>query len=190
MYLHIDGWTKVHARWCRCVLNPKATPRNLRLDHSLRRLIGATNFHVINIKKQTENANANHTWKIAGWSESSLLDYTLIVTQVLQFGHVMRKTVLPYADNKGADQPAHPRSLISAFVVRCLESIIQNSKTLASLWSWAGWFECYLVANSEDRFSHVEAQLIDCVCNWKICPRPVRCDSEYLSSSIQSISYQ
>ena len=27
---------------------------------------------------------------------------------------------LPYANNKGADQPAHPRSLISAFVVRYL----------------------------------------------------------------------
>ena len=29
-----------------------------------------------------------------------------------------------YANNKGADQPAHPRSLISAFVVRRLDSII------------------------------------------------------------------
>ena len=38
--------------------------------------------------------------------------------------HVMRKPVLVYANNKGADQPAHPRSLISAFVVRCLDSII------------------------------------------------------------------
>ena len=31
---------------------------------------------------------------------------------------------MPYANNKGADQPAHGRSLISAFVVRCLDSII------------------------------------------------------------------
>ena len=30
---------------------------------------------------------------------------------------------MPFANNKGADQPAHPRSL-SAFVVRCLDSII------------------------------------------------------------------
>ena len=36
----------------------------------------------------------------------------------------MRKPVMPYANNKGADQPAHSRSLISAFVVRCLDSII------------------------------------------------------------------
>ena len=28
------------------------------------------------------------------------------------------------ANNKGADQPAHPCSLISAVVVRCLDSII------------------------------------------------------------------
>ena len=31
---------------------------------------------------------------------------------------------MSYANNKGADQPAHPRSLISAFVVRCLVSVI------------------------------------------------------------------
>ena len=31
---------------------------------------------------------------------------------------------MPYANNKGADQPVHLRSLISAFVVRCLDSII------------------------------------------------------------------
>ena len=40
----------------------------------------------------------------------------------------MRKHVLPggisYANNKGADQPAHPRSLISAFVVHCLNSVM------------------------------------------------------------------
>ena len=36
----------------------------------------------------------------------------------------MRKPVLPYANNKGADQPAHSRSLISTFVIRCLDSII------------------------------------------------------------------
>ena len=29
-----------------------------------------------------------------------------------------------YANNKGTDQPAHPRSLISTFVVRCLDRII------------------------------------------------------------------
>ena len=32
--------------------------------------------------------------------------------------------LMSYANNKGADQPVHPHSLISAFVVRCLDSII------------------------------------------------------------------
>ena len=51
------------------------------------------------------------------------------------------------------DQPAHLRSLISVFVVCCLDSIIltlaksKHFKTLASDCSWAGWFESNLVAN-------------------------------------------
>ena len=36
----------------------------------------------------------------------------------------MTNLLLPYANNKGADQPAHPRSLISVFVARCLDSIV------------------------------------------------------------------
>ena len=68
-----------------------------------------------------------------------------------------------YANNKGADQPAHPCSLISAFVVHCLDSIIPlvsiseiSSLYLASVAAQAV-FESYLVANPEDRFSHDEA---------------------------------
>ena len=33
------------------------------------------------------------------------------------------------ANNKGVDQPAHPPSLISAFVIRLLESIISKPAT-------------------------------------------------------------
>ena len=32
--------------------------------------------------------------------------------------------LMSYANNKGADQPAHSRSLISAFVLRYLDGII------------------------------------------------------------------
>ena len=32
--------------------------------------------------------------------------------------------LMSYANNKGADQPAHPRRLISAFVIRSSDSII------------------------------------------------------------------
>ena len=38
--------------------------------------------------------------------------------------HVMKKPVYAVCVKKAADQPAHPRSLISAFVVRCLNSMI------------------------------------------------------------------
>ena len=41
------------------------------------------------------------------------------------YGPCHAKTCLmPYANNKGADQPAHLRSLISTFFVRCLDSIM------------------------------------------------------------------
>ena len=71
---------------------------------------------------------------------------------------------MPYANTKGADQPARLRSLISTFVVRCLDTIIHllaiaDFKTLASLCSWADRFESYLVGNLEDRFSRDEAQI-------------------------------
>ena len=35
----------------------------------------------------------------------------------------VKMCLMPYANNKGADQPAHPRSLISTFVVRYLDSM-------------------------------------------------------------------
>ena len=43
--------------------------------------------------------------------------------------------LLSYA-NKGADQPAHPHSMISAFVVRCLDSIIPlvSISEISNLW--------------------------------------------------------
>ena len=40
-----------------------------------------------------------------------------------ELGHE-KMCLMPYANNKGADQPPHPRSLISAFVVRCLDSMM------------------------------------------------------------------
>ena len=65
----------------------------------------------------------------------------------------------PYVNNKGADHPAHLRSLISAFLVRWLDNIssfyIWNFKPLASFCGCIGRFlSCqYLVATPKDRFS-------------------------------------
>ena len=41
---------------------------------------------------------------------------------------------MPYANKKGADQPVHLHSLISTFVVRCLDSIM----SLASIFALTG----------------------------------------------------
>ena len=50
--------------------------------------------------------------------------WSLNKTSLFKMRQVMKKLLLPYANNKGADQPAHPRSLISTFVVRCPDSKI------------------------------------------------------------------
>ena len=47
----------------------------------------------------------------------------LILKDTYEPGHE-KMCLMSYANNKGADQPAHLRSLISAFVVHCLDSII------------------------------------------------------------------
>ena len=73
--------------------------------------------------------------------------------------------LMSYANNKGADQPAHPRSLISAFVVCCLDSVMSlvsvtkiSSLMLASVAEQASlsltWSE-----TPEDTFSHDETQI-------------------------------
>ena len=43
---------------------------------------------------------------------------------LLEPGNEKTRLIISYANNKGADQPAHPRSLISVFVVGCLGSIV------------------------------------------------------------------
>ena len=78
----------------------------------------------------------------------------------------MRKSVLPYANNKSAIQPAHPRSLIITSAVRCLDSIIplvmfyiQNFNPLPSFCGCADRLESTLVAKPGDRFSRDVAHL-------------------------------
>ena len=72
--------------------------------------------------------------------------------------------LMSYANNKGADQPAHLRSLISAFLVHCLDSVMYlvsvtkiSNLMLASVAEQGGlsltWSE-----TPEDTFSHEEAR--------------------------------
>ena len=46
--------------------------------------------------------------------------------------------LMSYANNKGADKPAHPRNLISTFDVRCLDSII-SLDTIAKISRASVW---------------------------------------------------
>ena len=48
----------------------------------------------------------------------------LVMLQLLFETRHEKTCLVPYVNNKGADQPAHPRSLISTFVVRSLDSMI------------------------------------------------------------------
>ena len=50
--------------------------------------------------------------------------------QIDNMGLIARKPAFGgFANNKGADKPARPRSLISAFVIRLLESTISRLAT-------------------------------------------------------------
>ena len=85
-------------------------------------------------------------------------------SKVCEPGHE-KTCLMSYANNKGADQPAHPRSLISACVVRCLVCVMSlvtvtknSSLMLASVAEQASlsltWSE-----TPEDTFSHDEAHV-------------------------------
>ena len=103
---------------------------------------------------------------------------------------------MQYANNKGADQPAHPRSLISAFVVSCLDSIIPlvsiaeiSSLYLASVAAQAGlslpwsqtwktgflvtrlnWYYTIQEANNEETDQNVQmCRLICPFFVWQVC---------------------
>ena len=73
---------------------------------------------------------------------------------------------MSYTNNKGADQPAHPGSLISAFVVRCLDRVMSlvsvtqiSSLMLASVAEQAGLILTWL-ETPKDTFCHDEAQML------------------------------
>ena len=69
--------------------------------------------------------------------------------------------LMSYANNKGADQPARPRSLISAFVVRCLDSIMSlvSVTKISSLMLASVPEQANLSVTWSETFSHDEAQL-------------------------------
>ena len=69
-----------------------------------------------------------------------------------------KNPVFRFANNKSADKPAHPRRLISTFVIRFLESVIHVSKHVTSKISTFSLVSApeetglSLVGKPEDRF--------------------------------------
>ena len=57
-----------------------------------------------------------------------------IIQYVYNWDMSWENLFIPYVNNKDADQPAHLRSLISIFVVRCLDSIISLVSLCAIFW--------------------------------------------------------
>ena len=66
---------------------------------------------------------------------SSFQTKKLYLEDFIIFGPQREKTCLRwFANNKGADKPAHPRSLISAFAIPVLESIIYRLASSSIFW--------------------------------------------------------
>ena len=82
-------------------------------------------------------------WKLNQLSASISLLYGKIKNN---WATSQENLFMPYVNNKGADQPAHPHSLISILVVHSLDSMISlnfsvgSFMTLASFFSWADRF--------------------------------------------------
>ena len=100
----------------------------------------AGRYQLVNAFQNTKNKLSNkfmeketffcHSWKYecSGHLQSDIqrasFMFTLHKTPLLNEPGHAKMYLMAYANNKDADQPAHPRSLISTFVVRCLDSMI------------------------------------------------------------------
>ena len=112
------------------------------------------------------------------WYTSFLFSYGLSILLSLQrtclmlYSHMNihepgheKTCLMSYANNKGTDQPAHPRSLIIAFVARCLDSVMSlvsvtkiSSPMLASVAEQASLSLAWSEAPA-DMFSHDKAHM-------------------------------
>ena len=100
------------------------------------------------------------------WFHDFSISTTSFFVTFINGPHHEKTCLMPYASDKGADQPAHSHSLISAFVVHCFDSmitILAKSKIsrlyLVSVAEQIGlsqpWWH-----TTEDRFSRDKAQII------------------------------
>ena len=93
-------------------------------------------------------------------SLAKICEITVYLTQISHTIHPglngprRKKTCLRgFANNKGADQPGHPCSLISTFIIRLFEIITSKLATSKfSIVHWGDWFEPRSVGNPKDRY--------------------------------------
>ena len=84
----------------------------------------------------------------------------------LYMSHIMRKPVYAICEQQRrrsactSTQSDHHLCCSLPGLYNTSTCYSQNFKTLASLISWAGWFESYLVTTPEDRFSRDVAHII------------------------------
>ena len=55
---------------------------------------------------------------------STCMHNSVLFIVILIWATSWENLFMAYGNNKGADQPVHPQSLISAFIFRCLDRII------------------------------------------------------------------
>ena len=121
----------------------------LQIDNSTMKGLFARSIEstLAHVKSKLEDGNAvgiNTVLMVGGFSDAAVLQEAFkqefdghinivipkdatssVLRGAVIYGPQREKTCLRgFANNTGADQPAHPRSLISAFVIRFLESII------------------------------------------------------------------
>ena len=76
------------------------------------------------------NFICNHGNIRRSWKHLTLIKVFILSLQLVFFAPPREKSCFRrFANNKGADQPAHPHSLISALVIRFFESIISKLAT-------------------------------------------------------------
>ena len=76
--------------------------------------------HTSSVSRGTFRQKARSLAPLNGWACAVKICHV----GMLEDTNSLDGALMTYANNKGADQPAHPRSLISTFVVRCLDSIM------------------------------------------------------------------
>ena len=192
---------KFFKNWARAWQNQQNDVHPAKTDISLassQSSLSAWRFwSLANLHSQVYGSSATQKVHRKDWSECpgwSVFTGTQVLLLVLScygsFGPGHAKTCLmSYANNKGADRPAHPRSLISTFVVRCLVSMIcifATSKIsrfyLDSVAEQAGlnliWSKI-----TEDMFSHDVTQLISAE-NQVDCNDPKNLDRQVWANSV------